>query len=182
MVLRSLPESTSVTGTKSFSTCVMASSCSTQVSCLPWRSPPKQSFGLHKGKQQPYAAHSGTERRYGTPPGEARPYKQSWRKIRPQSAALFSSLPRSASSVRAAMAALRTTLGARLRRLANADSPAKDTILSRTNACAASRAECEACLEIQGPRHCSLLFNDLSRLIQRILSVFESRMARSEHL
>ena len=80
------------------------------------------------------------------------------------------------------MAALRTTLGARLRRLANADSPAKDTILSRTNACAASRKECQACLEIEGPRHCSLLSNRLSGLVQRISYVFESQMARSEHL
>ena len=33
------------------------------------------------------------------------------------------------------MAALRTTLGAIFSRLAKADSPAKETILSRTNAC-----------------------------------------------
>ena len=59
--------------------------------------------------------------------------------MRPQSAALFSSLPRSASSVSAAMAALRTTLGARFSLLAKADSPEKDTIRSRTNACTRSR-------------------------------------------
>ena len=70
---------------------------------------------------------------------QAEAHRQSCRKIRPQSAALFSSLPRRASSVRAAMAALRTTLGARLSRLENADSPAKETILSRTNACGEGR-------------------------------------------
>ena len=70
---------------------------------------------------------------------QAEAHRQSCRKIRPQSAALFSSLPRRASSVRAAMAALRITLGARLSRLENADSPAKETILSRTKACGEGR-------------------------------------------
>ena len=37
------------------------------------------------------------------------------------------------------MAALRTTLGARFSRLEKADSPANETILSRTNACKPSR-------------------------------------------
>lgn len=83
--------------------------------------------------------HNATAEHHAAVAVESEPHRQSCRKMRPQSAALFSSLPRSASSVRAAMAALRTTLGARFSRLEKADSPAKETILSRTNACRRSR-------------------------------------------
>ena len=54
------------------------------------------------------------------------------------------------------MAAFRTTLGARFNRLANDDSPAKDTILSRTNACKASRQILVSPCKLHKPwQHCT---------------------------